>query len=133
MISKFIGNVNETSQIRATFSDDGEFVISGSEDGRIYIWNTEGRLQRRSLVFGGSSTRTKTVECWQMDSKPVAAAIFAPYVVYSKLQSLGLRPILDGGGMGAAVTEGLIVVATDLGGRIKIYENNRSLIAWLQQ
>lgn len=37
---KFKGHKNKNMQIRATFSDDGRYVISGSEDKSIYIWNT---------------------------------------------------------------------------------------------
>ena len=36
---KFKGNTNSCSQIHATFSDTGKFVICGSEDRRVYIWN----------------------------------------------------------------------------------------------
>jgi len=36
---KFKGYENTCSQIHATFSDDAKYVISGSEDRRVYIWN----------------------------------------------------------------------------------------------
>ena len=34
----FIFNI-ESMQIKATFSEDGKYVISGSETGGVYIWN----------------------------------------------------------------------------------------------
>lgn len=37
---KFKGHENLSSQIHARFSDDGRYVISGSEDRKIYIWST---------------------------------------------------------------------------------------------
>lgn len=36
---KFKGNENTCSQIHATFSDNGKFIICGSEDRKVYIWN----------------------------------------------------------------------------------------------
>jgi WD40 repeat protein len=36
---KFKGNMNTCSQIHATFSDTGKYVICGSEDRKVYIWN----------------------------------------------------------------------------------------------
>ncbi|KAK5994386.1 putative WD repeat-containing protein C3H5.08c [Cladobotryum mycophilum] len=37
---KFKGLENQSSQIHARFSDDGAYIISGSEDRRAYIWST---------------------------------------------------------------------------------------------
>jgi WD repeat-containing protein 44 len=36
---KFKGNMNTCSQIHATFSDTGKYVVCGSEDRKVYIWN----------------------------------------------------------------------------------------------
>ncbi|RUS33345.1 hypothetical protein BC938DRAFT_472074 [Jimgerdemannia flammicorona] len=38
---KYKGLENTSSQIKATFSDDGKYIICGSEDHSVYIWNTE--------------------------------------------------------------------------------------------
>jgi hypothetical protein len=37
---KFKGHANRSTQIRASFSPRGEFVICGSDTGWVYIWNT---------------------------------------------------------------------------------------------
>ncbi|GAA5995193.1 hypothetical protein JCM11641_004410, partial [Rhodosporidiobolus odoratus] len=37
---KYAGHENTSSQIRASFSDDGRFIISGSEDRHVYIWDS---------------------------------------------------------------------------------------------
>lgn len=36
---KFRGNENNFSQIRATVSDDGQYVVCGSEDRKAYLWS----------------------------------------------------------------------------------------------
>ncbi|MCD7448111.1 hypothetical protein HAX54_038205 [Datura stramonium] len=42
MIYKFRGFRNTSSQIAASFSSDGKYVISASEDSHVYIWKREG-------------------------------------------------------------------------------------------
>lgn len=41
LMFKYKGVENTTLQIKATFSDDGRYIISGSEDCHTYIWRTE--------------------------------------------------------------------------------------------
>lgn len=36
---KYSGLKNESMQIRASFSEDGQYVICSSEDGRVFIWD----------------------------------------------------------------------------------------------
>ena len=38
---KFRGNANSCSQIRAAFSDDGRYVVCGSEDRKAYVWSVQ--------------------------------------------------------------------------------------------
>jgi len=40
MVTKFKGGVNQFMQIRSSFSQDGKYVVSGSDNGRVHIWNT---------------------------------------------------------------------------------------------
>jgi hypothetical protein len=39
-LCKFKGLQNENMQIRSSFSADGKYVLSGSENGLVHIWNT---------------------------------------------------------------------------------------------
>lgn len=126
VVCKFIGYLNESSQIRASFSDDGEYVISGSEDKKIFLWSVENSYRQRSFFSRTPSTHVKSCEYFETHSKAVPCAVFAPSSVQNRLQSVGLRPPL-----GNERNEGQIIVAVDLNGKIKVYENNRSLETWL--
>lgn len=66
---KFRGNENTCSQIHATFSDDGKYVICGSEDRKAYIWPT-GALE--------NNQEKRPVEVFEAHSAIVTTAIFAP-------------------------------------------------------
>lgn len=58
IICKYKGSRNSSMQIRSTFSEDGQYVICGSETGKVYMWNTfldEENL--RTSVFGGQAFR----------------------------------------------------------------------------
>jgi WD40 repeat protein len=38
--AKYRGHANQSSQIRASFSDDGKYIISGSEDRHVYVYDS---------------------------------------------------------------------------------------------
>ncbi|KAG5439416.1 hypothetical protein PCANB_001990 [Pneumocystis canis] len=68
--TKLKGNQNTCSQIHATFSDDAKYVISGSEDGQVYIWkiDNESAIKKNEL----------SLKHFEVDSNIVTVAIFAP-------------------------------------------------------
>jgi len=37
---KFKGLHNTNTQIRASFSEQGDFILCGSDDGYVYFWTT---------------------------------------------------------------------------------------------
>jgi len=82
--AKLRGHVNTCNQIQASFSDDGNYVICGSEDGRAFIWSKE---------FGDLESREKRpCEYFEAHSDIVTAAIFAPTKTRQLLQA-SLDPI----------------------------------------
>ncbi|GAA5871441.1 hypothetical protein JCM3774_005601 [Rhodotorula dairenensis] len=95
--AKYAGHENTSSQIRATFSDDGRWIISGSEDRHVYIWDsgigpTSGggfRLKRK--VKDGSG-----YESFAMPAHIVTSAIFAPTMVRMHLLNAGDPIFADG-------------------------------------
>ena len=67
--AKFRGNENATSQIRASFSADGRYVVCGSEDRRAYIWPLNSVLR---------DAEKRPVEVFEAHSSIVTTAVFAP-------------------------------------------------------
>ena len=67
---KFRGNENTSSQIHASFSDDGKYVICGSEDRKVYIWPT-GPVEKQD-------PEKRPVEIFEAHSGIVTTAILAP-------------------------------------------------------
>ncbi|GEM11318.1 WD repeat protein 44 [Rhodotorula toruloides] len=95
--AKYAGHENMSSQIRASFSDDGRWIISGSEDRNVYIWesgmapheNEDFRLPKKRKDGAG-------VEYFPMSAHIVTAAIFAPTMTRSHLAAAH-DPIFDDG------------------------------------
>jgi WD repeat-containing protein 44 len=83
---KFRGHQNTSSQIRATFSDDGKYVICGSEDKRIYVWPTDSTEKREH--------DKRPVEIFESHASIVTSALFAPKAVRERLAQSG-DPIYD--------------------------------------
>ncbi len=90
MFYKLKGLKNKKMQIKASFSEDGKYIISGSEDGYVYIWN---RVPHLNAVVN-SKTRTshqpdrnQSYESFQAARGANAAAtvaLFAPLSAVTK-------------------------------------------------
>ncbi|KXG47377.1 Oxo-4-hydroxy-4-carboxy-5-ureidoimidazoline decarboxylase [Penicillium griseofulvum] len=83
--AKFRGNENTCSQIRATFTNDGKYIICGSEDRRAYVWPV-GCVQRDS--------EKQPVEVFETQSAMVTSAIMAP-IQTKQVLALSEDPIYD--------------------------------------
>lgn len=81
VISKVKGAQNESMQIKASISDDGKYIISGSETGNVYIWNRHYGERVRDKV-----ARNQSYETFSACTNPAATvvAIFAPEAAVKK-------------------------------------------------
>ena len=84
---KFRGNENSCSQIHATFSEDGKYVICGSEDRKVYIWPT-------GPIETDKEQDKRPVEVFEAHSAIVTTAILAPTAT-RQLLGLSGDPIYD--------------------------------------
>lgn len=83
--AKYRGNENSTSQIRASFSEDGKYIICGSEDRRTYIWPM-GPVDREPDKRAVEELETRT--------SIVTSAIMAP-IATKQLLGLSGDPLYD--------------------------------------
>lgn len=84
---KYKGYVNTSSQIKASFSHDGKYIVSGSENRDIYIWKTNHDYSKFSSV---RRDRNDFWEAIKAHNAVVTCAIFAPNPddIIKKLQEL---------------------------------------------
>lgn len=83
---KFRGNENTCSQINASFSDDAQYVVCGSEDRRAYIW---------SIGVAESENKDKRpLEYFEAHSDMVTATVVAPTQSRQLLSASG-DPLYD--------------------------------------
>lgn len=59
---KYKGYLNTSSQIKASFSHDGKYIIAGSENQCIYVWKTNHDYKLSSVgVFFSNIKRNKYI------------------------------------------------------------------------
>lgn len=73
---KYKGYLNASSQIKASFSHDGKYIISGSENQMIYVWKTHHDYAKLSSV---RRDRSDFWEGIKAHNATVTCAIFAPH------------------------------------------------------
>ncbi|KFY85582.1 hypothetical protein V500_08287, partial [Pseudogymnoascus sp. VKM F-4518 (FW-2643)] len=134
LAAKFRGHVNAVSQIRASFSDDGRYVICASEDRRTYIWSTGAGEEgaRAPVEFFASHTGAVTTSVLApagtrallaMSGDPVYDVCDPPPVTL-RSRAEGTRRPTGPGARHSAHAEGNIVITADLGGGIKVFRQD---------
>jgi len=112
MIAKFKGLLNDELQIKAYFSGDLLYIISGSENQNVYVWSTAAERDQKNAK---SVQRIKT-ECYEYfkvaSTNTVTCAQFLPRITIA----LGL----DTSDL-ANVTQ--MIVSSGYNGELRFYEN----------
>uniref|UniRef100_A0AAA9SQE1 WD repeat-containing protein 44 n=2 Tax=Bos TaxID=9903 RepID=A0AAA9SQE1_BOVIN len=131
---KYKGYVNSSSQIKASFSHDFNYLVSGSEDKYVYIWSTYHDLSKFTSV---RRDRNDFWEGIKAHNAVVTSAIFAPNP--SLMLSLDVQSEKSEGnekGEDAEVLETMpsgimktdnteVLLSADFTGAIKVFINKR--------
>jgi WD repeat-containing protein 44 len=82
--------LNRTSQIRASVSEDGNFVIAGSEDAHVYIWDAgagPSSLLSLDTLQGKGKNSDPPYEYWTAHPGTVTCALVAPLKAHTFLEA----------------------------------------------
>uniref|UniRef100_A0A2C9JF22 WD repeat-containing protein 44 n=1 Tax=Biomphalaria glabrata TaxID=6526 RepID=A0A2C9JF22_BIOGL len=119
---KYKGSMNNSSQIRASFSPTGKYVVCGSEDHFLYVWKTNHEF----IKF--SSARRDRNDYWEamkVHNAVVTAAIFAPNPSF--IFRMAEQQNLEQKGQPMSVEDDTeereIIVSADFTGVIKVITN----------
>ncbi|SCZ97886.1 BZ3500_MvSof-1268-A1-R1_Chr3-3g06434 [Microbotryum saponariae] len=95
--AKYAGHENTSSQIRASFSGDGKYVISGSEDRCVYIWDSGVTAERDEATGWNPLKKAKEGAGYEwFTTHIVTCASFAPILTREVLSDSG-DPIFGDG------------------------------------
>ncbi|KAM9180146.1 WD repeat-containing protein 44 [Dugong dugon] len=135
---KYKGYVNSSSQIKASFSHDFTYLVSGSEDKYVYIWSTYHDLSKFTSV---RRDRNDFWEGIKAHNAVVTSAIFAPNP--SLMLSLDVQSeksegndkdedpeVLDPMPSGIMKTDNTeVLLSADFTGAIKVFINKRKNVS----
>uniref|UniRef100_A0A8C5URW4 WD repeat-containing protein 44 n=1 Tax=Microcebus murinus TaxID=30608 RepID=A0A8C5URW4_MICMU len=135
---KYKGYVNSSSQIKASFSHDFTYIVSGSEDKYVYIWSTYHDLSKFTSV---RRDRNDFWEGIKAHNAVVTSAIFAPNP--SLMLSLDVQSekpegnnkdedaeVLDATPSGIMKTDNTeVLLSADFTGAIKVFINKRKNVS----
>jgi WD40 repeat protein len=109
LICKYSGFKNKDIPVYATLSEQGEYIVCGSENNCVYVWNTI--TPAAGGWFGGSrQDRNDSYESYAAHDAMVTATCWAPF---------GVRGLVA---EGPEYLQGQIILSADYNGKIKIFE-----------
>lgn len=122
---KYKGYVNDSQQIKASFSHDGKYIISGSENQSIYIWKTHHDYAKLSSVrrdrsdfWEGIKAHNATVTCAIFSPNP--ETIIKPEYDHEIGEKEKVDPLVEQRTKGCG---GYVLVSVDFTGCIKVFIN----------
>lgn len=130
---KYKGYVNSSSQIKASFSHDFSYLVSGSEDKYVYIWSTYHDLSKFTSV---RRDRNDFWEGIKAHNAVVTSAIFAPNPslmlsldVQSEKSESEDAEVLDTIPSGMKTDNTEVLLSADFTGAIKVFINKKKNVS----
>ncbi|CAN8066048.1 unnamed protein product [Agarophyton chilense] len=130
ILAKFLGHQNNKSRLTASFAPGGRYVLCGSEDKMVYIWEVDYSLYRVPEAVGrtmkkpvhedesSSQKRKDTGNAYEyfgvQDGGEITAAVFAPKMVPER--ALSARSAFS-----KSVTSGLVIVTASNDGFLFVF------------
>jgi WD40 repeat protein len=127
MVRKYKGHLNSSLQIRAKFSESGNFIISGSEAKTCNIWNTATRRNPLNVNVTGLNMYDKVksyeaFEATKCDPPIVTDASFVPASsAKSAIMTSGLFPSLKSLDSVSHDLSSSMILTTDYAGTIRVF------------
>lgn len=128
MLCKYKGLTNDHMQIKASFSEDGHYVIAGSENGSVYIWNATSQYTSMisSHLNGFKKDRNTSYESFPatdmsgVNPPIVSVAIFAP----TSAVVLASNGTLFDSLLSPSTSVNKMIVAADYSGKIRVFHRH---------
>ena len=121
LVCKYKGYTNFSSQIKASFSPDGRYICSGSENQCVFLWSSLHVPQ----ALTARKDRNNYYEAIRAHSAVVTCSLFAPD---PKIVCEAVERGREAAGKGVSASrEGYIVISGDFDGDIKIFVNQTGI------
>ena len=111
---KYKGHSNQNAQIQASYSTNGEYIVSGSESPDVFIWRAHCTTLPACACGGGATAKQSTYEKFTTSEQHVTVARFGP----DDLRTTRAFPLEELSG-----TTGQIILAAGYSGKVHVYEN----------
>ena len=111
---KYKGHSNQNAQIRASYSSNGRFIVSGSEQADVYVWRADTVKTAQCGCGGSGVAKQSSYEKFSTSERHVTVALFAP----DDVRTARAFPVEE-----LTEAKGQIIVAAGYSGQISVYEN----------
>ena len=111
---KYKGHSNQNAQIRASYSSNGRFIVSGSEQPDVYVWRADTAKTAQCGCGGSGVAKQSSYEKFSTSERHVTVALFAP----DDIRTARAFPVEE-----LTEAKGQIIVAAGYSGQISVYEN----------
>jgi len=119
MACKYKGLLNDSMQIKASFSEENEYVICGSENGKVYIWKAYQANAKHSTT--GHRDKNNSYESFLGSGGDPAIATVAQFVHSRSVRHALKKKVCMDSEMPNADYVNAMIITADYNGTIRVY------------